>query len=293
MELFCQLTISKKNGIPVAHINGLSSVYPSFDPRTLLSNLSFRRGFHLATKENFNSFDDFDYEKEYAFGKTITVDNRTQYVATVSTILYLMEDSYSTQQPIDLHKIELLKSYLDITFQFTPLKKSLNKWAPYLKNSVTTYELPIHYSHYSISSALKFDVTDLDFYSYNCYSLSDLIYAILHYLALCKYKFNKCPHCGRYFATTTYKQKYCHMGSPYLGYEHLYCEQAVRNILQDLRRLRKRIFYNLYENYYGYEEFQSISKKYINAVKNEPSIQNIDSAYQYISIEKHYTKARK
>lgn len=83
------------------------------------------------------------------------------------------------------------------------------------------------------------------------------------------------------------------MESPYFGFNHLCCEQAVRNILQDLRRRRRKMNNNLKEHYYHYEDFFLTSQEHIDTVMKEPSIQNIDRAYEYINIEKHYTKGRK
>jgi len=83
--------------------------------------------------------------------------------------------------------------------------------------------------------------------TYTCYSIKDIMFSVLHYLMVHRYKFRQCEHCGKFFATTTEKNKYCNRKSPYKGYgkfnsfEHIECEQAVRNIRQEIRREKNRI----------------------------------------------------
>jgi len=79
-------------------------------------------------------------------------------------------------------------------------------------------------------------------FAYTCYSLEESLFAVWHYLIFHDYiKFNKCHHCGGYFATKTLKQDYCNRNSPYAGYEHLECGPAAKDIRQELRREVDRI----------------------------------------------------
>lgn len=66
-----------------------------------------------------------------------------------------------------------------------------------------------------------------------------------------------CAHCGKPFCVPicheTSNTKYCKRLSPCvlsdkLSYTHLPCEQAVRNIRQQLGRMRKRIYDSLYNS---------------------------------------------
>lgn len=56
-------------------------------------------------------------------------------------------------------------------------------------------------------------------------------------------------HCNTLFATISEKTKYCKQKSPYPNYTHLNCEQAVRNISQQIKRKYKRIYNNLSQNH--------------------------------------------
>ena len=66
-----------------------------------------------------------------------------------------------------------------------------------------------------------------------------------------------CAHCGKPFCVpicrATSNAKYCKRLSPCilsdeLSYTHLPCEQAVRNIRQQLARMRKTIYNSLYNS---------------------------------------------
>jgi hypothetical protein len=295
MDNFCEVNICVEDGIPTGTISGLERTI-TFNPRTILCDLRYDNQLVLSLQNDSFLFDEFDYAYEYAFDPEypFEIDKRDQYVAVVTAIIAMIKESNISETPIDFYKVDALRSFFDITFQFTPSIQEKNWLASYSKDVQEHIELNVHYAHYSVKSALNFDVSNYHNYFYECYSLSDLIYAILHFLALGKYKFSMCPHCNRYFATTTYKQKYCYRRSNYPGFEHLNCEQVVRNILQDLRRQRQRINRNLDLNYNSkYEEFFSKSNELIARVMEEPSRENIDNAYNYINIDRHYTKTKK
>lgn len=73
-------------------------------------------------------------------------------------------------------------------------------------------------------------------------SITQVLSAVLYYYSLHNLKLNRCEHCGRWFATTSYKNKYCTRKSLFEGYTHLNCEQAVRNIKQEINREKKRVY---------------------------------------------------
>lgn len=75
----------------------------------------------------------------------------------------------------------------------------------------------------------------------NATSILDIVFHLLYYYTLNNLKLVKCEHCGRWFATSTLKTKYCPRNSPIKGYTHLNCEQAVRNIKQQCSRKKNRI----------------------------------------------------
>ena len=89
--------------------------------------------------------------------------------------------------------------------------------------------------------AIRYQCFKGEYYRYICKTFNDVVNAILHYLFEHGYKFAMCVHCERYFATKALKQRYCRRKTHYTGYEHLDCEQAVRNIHQKLKRQYDRV----------------------------------------------------
>lgn len=90
-----------------------------------------------------------------------------------------------------------------------------------------------------------------------CENLICIVLSVIRYLSINKYKFMLCAHCGKPFCVPicheTSNTKYCKRLSPCvlsdkLSYTHLPCEQAVRNIQQQLGRMRKRIYDSLYNS---------------------------------------------
>lgn len=64
----------------------------------------------------------------------------------------------------------------------------------------------------------------------NAKCITDIVYGLLYYYALKKLNLKRCEHCGRWFATPTFKQKYCPRKSPYPDYTHLPCKDAVDHL---------------------------------------------------------------
>ena len=359
MEQFCQVIIkvdyeeekNKKKKITTGLITGLDENI-SFDPLLILADLRYSEK-ELEHDDLF--FDAFDYEFEYAFGEHIKVDNRDQYATLVLAIKQIIKQSYDSQCSINLNQIELLKSFFDITFQFTPiievtnplkhikvnndmLDKFLDKPLanilkeiqdeklekihdmaldskhesdlvsyldaklanlPNIKTKVPLHfsidvpdkiEQALHYSHYSVENFLNYNLSKCHEYFYECYSLADVIFSVLHFLALNRYKFNKCLHCDRYYAASTYK--YCSRHSLYPTFEHLPCDEAQKNIKQKISREHRKIYKNLFENYPPevLEDFETKYSTELKSVKEHPNTTNIDSCFALVNPDRWYTK---
>jgi len=176
-----------------------------------------------------------------------------------STMLYALSSlkSIITEKKRFLFsELEIAKQVFDLTFsckiEFEE-RNILYDWG-YTINPINGEK--VHEFHYlPIEYTFDFDWDKLfeeyednaHLFSYTCYNVQDIIFSVLHYLILQKYKFIQCGHCGKYFAAKSEKTIYCKRKSPYKGYgrfsgfENLECEQAVRNIRQEIRRDKKRI----------------------------------------------------
>ena len=123
----------------------------------------------------------------------------------------------------------------------------------------------------------------------NVNSLLDIVFHLLYYYAYNNLKIKKCEHCDRWFATSSLKNKYCTRKSTFYGYTHLNCEQAVRNIIQEITRERKRIYNssnNSTETYSGattkFYEFQDMCDDYKSKIKEKASIKNLSDYWNYL-----------
>lgn len=285
-----QVIIKNSLQNPTGHIIGFDK-NSYFNPLTILFELNFKNE-ELDLEDM--DFDDFDYGTEYAFQDLFVVDNRAQYYRVVQAIKILLFESYSQKTCLNLNKVDFLRPYFDITFTLSLFNLIENPLKPFCPTAPDETVVPIHYSKYSMAAALKCNLMDCYEYFYDCQSLADIIYAILHFLALNKYSVNKCAHCGRYFLTKSYKTKYCPRNSPYPNFEHLPCEQAVKNIKQDINRKASTIYCNL-QNNYPQDVLELFYKEYCAEYKlfrNEPSVAHINACYKVVDRERWYTKSR-
>lgn len=195
-----------------------------------------------------------------------------------------MENSIKTQTEIKPEIIELLRPYYDITFKFKPIAKRI-------EDSFTSYPL-IDHSSLSIEDIIQEKSSLYYDYVYQCYSPSDILFSIIHFLALKKYKFAVCMHCGKYFATNNLKNIYCERFSEYPGYEKLDCYNAVKRIRLQITRKHQQIYKNLYANYTSdiCNNFAIQYNKLSTELKKHSDYDIIDDCFNFLSKEKWYTK---
>lgn len=121
----------------------------------------------------------------------------------------------------------------------------------------------------------------------NIKSIKEVIYSLLYYYAYNNLKLVKCEHCGRWFATTSLKNKYCPRKSTFSGYTKHNCEQAVRNISQELQREKKRIYNTMttYTTNYGDEEINNFLDKcseFRDKIKFKASVENLSDYWEFL-----------
>ena len=214
----------------------------------------------------------------YDFSDTISLtdiknsndEEGEQYQAVLKGINLLMENSIKTQTEIKPEIIELLRPYYDITFKFKPIDHSSLSIEDIIQEK----------------SSLYYD------YVYQCYSPSDILFSVIHFLTLNKYKFAICTHCGKYFATNNLKNIYCDRFSEYPGYEKLDCYNAVKRIRQQIKRKYRQIYKNLSANY-TCEILDNFVKQYdkLSLELNKHSDYDIiNDCFTFLSKENWYTK---
>lgn len=229
----------------------------------------------------------------YNFSDTISLtdiknsndEEREQYQAVLEGIKFLIEYSIKTQTEIKSEIIELLRAYYDITFKFNPITKRID-------DSFTSYPTINYHSSLSINDIIQEKSSLYYDYVYQCYSPSDILFSIIHFLALKKYKFAVCMHCGKYFATNNLKNIYCERFSEYPGYEKLDCYNAVKRIRLQITRKHQQIYKNLYANYTSdiCNNFAIQYNKLSTELKKHSDYDIIDDCFNFLSKEKWYTK---
>ena len=212
---------------------------------------------------------------------------------------------FENNQNASLNRFEVYKQFYGLEFtnviEFQRINPMYNKhefckkhnWLKNDPDSEYQYETLSYDKKSDNSHTMKAVLEDADNqdvpkrFTYVCHSLEDIIFSVWHYLILLRYKFNRCNHCGNHFATKTLKQKYCKRNSPYEAYQHLGCEQAVRNIAQKLKRRKNAIERHYREDIkfqlqFDPVEFDVLCKKYSDASKRYSSVKNLKVYENYL-----------
>lgn len=176
-----------------------------------------------------------------SFHIEISENEKDDYVEKILA-LYQMISSGIISKATD---IERLRSFFEITYKLDILKFSSNE-SPDKECWQCT---PLLFGFSSLSDYLKTPLSSGYAYTYHCKKISDIPFAILHFLLQHDFKFRRCEHCEKWFATNSLKVKYCSRNSPYPGYEHLKCGEAVDHIMKKIKK-RKHSILTYLSNYY-------------------------------------------
>lgn len=232
-----------------------------FNPLTVLADLRCQKSrISCDSKQEINSFnteegistiDGFLYSEEWGFGEKIAIPDREReyYSKMIRDLKRIIIDKIRI---ITIAEVEYLKILYGITYELTlSVKKKRTPLMNILKISDDTF---FHQCHWGLTEALDMirggKLEEAHVFIYDCNSLKDVIFSIFHFLVFNGYKFTQCAHCSEYFATKTYKIKYCDRKSPYNKCEHLCCEETVRYLRQKLRMQESRVVSNLTQHHY-------------------------------------------
>ena len=276
----------------------------------LVENYSFKEAFHIHPFFKNKKYQDEieTYRHKRKTGEVIQYGHSFYgtYIEINGIIVSIarLHECFLSGKSISLSDLELVKAMNKFRFTFEVESKYEN---PYYRNGGTLYDdwakkpggldfikgkghdIDAEFVYYGVDFGTHVDTKQVQNYllnseknvlrfSYTCYSLEEALFALWHYLIFHDYtKFNKCHHCGTYFATKTLKQKYCTQNSPYEKYIHLDCKQAVRNIKLKLARRRKVIYTHL-NNYYSEDtrrQFERECDLHEDKIKSLSSIENL------------------
>ncbi len=196
--------------------------------------------------------------------------------------------------------LDIMEEYKNSDEEISEEKKKelddlYNKFNTSSKESIKNdYNKMVKQLDTSIEQQIKFDN---DFvYTYTCFSVSGILYSILHYLVANKYRFLRCPHCKNYFATKKRNAVYCKRKSKLKGYENRDCGSAQATYIKKLKKRKEYIltYLNNYcDNYNLIEKFKVRYKNLFKMVSSNPTIENLEKLNNLLSkeyIQEHYYK---
>lgn len=122
-----------------------------------------------------------------------------------NTILQFLNDSNKWYVSTVNGKVQKLPYKVELTMQDVEL------WR--IRRHITNSVIPDDWLNIDYSKGLRMT---------NIQSIYDVVYGLLYYYAINGLKLAKCEHCGQWFATTSFKNKYCSRKSNFPGYEHLH-----------------------------------------------------------------------
>lgn len=274
----------------------------AFDPMTVLGDL-----LNVATYEDISPYPqgNFSFKQDYTkhpffLDKPFCGNALFQAPLCFRSFfvsLNTLKEIITNNKRLSMSEFEILKQFLSLKFTFKIEVREIDPLYElgYQVNPINN-EKVVKYHYVSLSDTHDFSIKQVFDrisktafrFNYFCSSIEDIAFSVLHYLILFEYQFLKCNHCGNYFAAKTLKHKYCKRRSPYKKYEHLECEQAVRNIKQNCVRRQGHVCDHLRE-LYGQDvsdNFYTEYATYKKAADECSSVENLLLLEQFLSIER-------
>ena len=161
-----------------------------------------------------------------------------------------------------------------------------------ITHNVRTELRPLVHNDFEYKNGMKFQSVN---------TIIDVFYCLSYYHAFEGHKLKICEHCGRWFATNSFKNKYCERNSTVEQYSHLKCEIAAQNMKQECRRVKKRIENNLRNSLTGQLsngnnakiiEFQKKCENYLSYVPFSNAT-NLTEYLEFLRITAKEQKKRK
>lgn len=232
-----------------------------------------------------------------------------EYIADYFDLICALQTRIDSKILSTVDELEKLRSFYGLTFTFKFViidydkVKNIDKIEyintsenriDIIKNEVDTSEgstgivKPLLSNFSEVTTPSKENIKNDHYCIYECFSIRDAVFSILHYLFLNEYELMKCEHCGKYFARkkskNAGKRKYCPRFSPHKKYTGETCAVAVNKIRSKIRS-RKNNIYKYINSYYPNaavpfcDEFAALFKK-------ASSIEELE-LLEYITSEKY------
>jgi len=291
------VTITNESGAVCGQLQeaGNSTNCYNFNPLTSLGdllNIATYSGTSPYPQDNYSFTEDY-LKHPFFFGREYTGNplfKKPYSFRHFFVAVNELKEIITNDSRFSMSQFEILKQFLSLGFTSKIEFREENPLYElgYKVNSLNS-EVVEKYQYVSVSYTYSYDMDSMfgensetpHKFTYTCYSVEDIIFSVLHYLTLLEYGFKRCDHCDNYFATKTFKVKYCNRYSPYKGRENLLCNEAVDRIMTHITKRRNSIKTSLY-NYHGdaasdfLYEFTSHAKA-IKSVHNLKTLEHITS----------------
>ncbi len=283
----------------VEDTNGLNCELRGYDSKVF--NISFVLGDFLAIRKsvvdhktgqqkivleyNNHIFTETSENLRDTFYKEIDEDMERAFLC-IDKYLGLQESKKSRMGYNSLIEFEELKQRLRIKYVCEISKRGNS----FLDGAITSYGANI--------DSLSDMANSMCWFTYTCFSITDMVAAILHYYMLRGYSLSNCKHCHMMFARKNRKEKYCKRISPYRDiYSQKeskpdYCENTVRHALQQfklkseriLKKMKQSISVQLHEApfFAEYSDFLVKCEEYVTQIKAKPTIKNLLAYNEYL-----------
>ncbi|MBP7186984.1 MAG: hypothetical protein KBA55_09540 [Ruminococcus sp.] len=145
----------------------------------------------------------------------------------------MFNDTMISFYGMDIGKISINNTIFEFFDNRIEIKLTLKELDIFrIKHNIRTEIRPLEYNDFEYINGMRFLFVN---------TVIDVFYCLLYYYAFEGQKLKRCEHCGRWFATTSFKNKYCDRLSTVEQYSHLKCEIAAQNMRQECSRVKKRI----------------------------------------------------
>lgn len=243
-----------------------------FCPTNVLCDLTIMKKNHYFKDDK--SIEYIKYKYENAFGEPIHI-NKSENMYYYYPLAELIKKCIVNNSHPTISEMEKYKMFFNISYSVSI--KEENELYGKFKNVKNKFKYtPVQYGTFDIENLFK-DYENESIQIYQCNTLTEVIFSIWYYLISNKYnKTRKCNHCEKWYFYSHSNNKYCSRKSPIKNYEHLECEQAVRNIVQLFNRRNRKILLTLKDVYpYNLNKYKNLWNKYKAQVDKEANVNNI------------------
>lgn len=234
--------------------------------------------------------EDLFYTNHYSFNYTTFLGN----LIAADEPFNCIKDLFVAVSDVPLHFFQ---------YQLAVAEKDYKEYVEQNDFSKSFFEIYTNYKRVTLNRRL-YEVIDNKFsplgkidsntddivYGYETDNMKDLIFSTIHFALENGYKLVQCEHCGKWFFKSGdrkgSRKKYCDRNSTYSGYEHLNCEQAVRNIKQELQREKKRIYNSMVREHDCKEpfvyDFLDGCAEHMAKIQECASVQNLSDYWGFL-----------